>query len=228
MSLRVLGTGAVTRPILDTNQLQSPIKLCVIGEDGDRAGGASFSLYGPPWLRRVIVTIRPVAAVGPAPGPASALDADGCCLHCVWEFASANDLRQEVQMQGFHRPSETQSNPPKLPIFVESNGGSFRVPRGCTLWFAGGAPGTPWDVDVIEELDENLGHPDDFALDVFAAADGIPVLRPAWHVVAQPLAGALLVGGALATTAGTEPEISLAQPSLASSGACLYRTKVAL
>lgn len=228
MPLRVIGTGAVVRPIVDTDQLQAPIKLCVIGEDGDRdtgSSGASFALYGAPWLRRIIVTIRPVDAIGPV--PASALDADGCALHCVWEFPGADDLRQAVQQQGFHRPSETQSIPPKAPIWIESNGGSFRVPRGTILWFAGGAEGTPWDVDVIEEVDENLGHPDFFELDVLAG-DGVSVIRPAWHEVVQPLAGVLVAGGGAATTAGSLPEISLAQPSIVTRGATLYRTRVAL
>jgi len=140
MPWTIKGTGAIVRPITSTDGLRGPIKLCAIPRDGDPASGDAFHIYGAAWLRRIVVQISPVIQeIGGA-----ALDADGCALHCVWEFPSSDDLVQALEQQGMHRPSETQSTPPKSPIFLESNGGSFRIPRGTTLWFGGGESETPW------------------------------------------------------------------------------------
>lgn len=234
MATTVFGTGPVIRPILDTTGLQGPVALCVPegdGGDGHACGpwNESFRLYGPAWLRRVVVAIHPVFEQG---RPLSQLDAAGQALHCVWMFACQRDLKMCISQQGIgrvpdwsHAAGGTWTD--KRPVPIESNGGSYRIPRGVQLYFGGGELGTPWDVDVIELLDYNLGHPDCFALDTLAA-DGAAVIVPEHHVLVQPLAGSLRVGGVVATTPGSLSMISLAQPLIVAAGPTLYRTKVAL
>lgn len=239
MSLIVLGTGPVVRPILDhlpsppppdpqnttTGTMRGPVQLCV-NEGPTCDGPASCGYCGPPWMRRVIVRITPVFE---RERVVSRLDSSGQALHCVWRFPCQQDLRTCITGQGIRRVDGwSPGYGTKEPVFVESNGGSFRIPRGVDLYFAGGELGTPWNVDVQELLDHNWGCPARFWLDTFAASDGTPVLRPMEHVVIQPLAGTLLVDGAAVTTAGGLPVISLAHPTITTTANTLYRTGIEL
>lgn len=234
MATIVTGTGPITRPIVDTAGLQGPVALCVPEGDGGDGHGCgpwneSFRLYGPAWLRRVVVAIHPVFENGRV---LSALDTDGQALHCIWMFPCQRDLKMCISQQGLARVpdwSEAAGGTwtDKRPVPVESNGGSFRIPRGVQLYFGGGAPGTPWHVDVIELLDFNLGHPDCFTLDT-VAKNQRNVIIPEHHVWLQPLAGVFTIDGTVATVAGSLPVISLAQPSIVAAANSMYRTSVAL
>lgn len=216
----VLGTGPVTRPIANGKGLVPQVELPVL--DGHTCCGlASDGYCGPPWMRRVVVVIRPVLD-GPAP---SALDATGQALHCIWQFPNICDLKACICKQGIRRVPDGSKDGHGL-IFVESNGGSFRIPRCVILYFGGGAPGSQWDVDVMELLDHNWGHPDLFALDTFAAVRS-PIVRPDNHTTIQPLIGSLVVNG-VGTIPGSLPEISLASPSIVATAGTLYRTWIAL
>src|SRR5512143_1146995 len=162
MSEIVFGTGAIVRPILDrlpsppppdpqpttTATLRGPVQLCV--NDGCTCDGFDSPGYcGPPWMRRVIVRITPVLAVEPpGPVPPASLDASGQALHCVWRFPCQQDLRACITGQGIRRVSGwSPGYATKDAVFVESNGGSFRIPRGVDLYFGGGALGSAWNVD---------------------------------------------------------------------------------
>ncbi len=114
------------------------------------------------------------------------------------------------------------------PLFLESNAGSFRMPKGVQLFFYGGRQGDPWEVQVVEELDNNLARPDTFTLDTLtgpALPAPIAVIRPAWHESLE------LIFGSLTVDVAVPPErilsrISLSQPILAAGSSTLYRTSV--
>lgn len=219
----VLGTGPVVRPIFGSRGLRSGPQFCAYAQDGAASGGA-FQLYGAPWLRRIIVQILP--------GKDATLDASGQALHCIWRFPAASDLRLPLSEQGVLRePEWSPGSGPREPVWLEANGGSWRIPRGAQLFFGGGTKGTTWFVDVLEVLDYNLGHPDYFELDTFVV-DGtvapIPIIRPAEHVTVIPLVGSIIVNGTAATTPGAQPEISLAQPLITAGANTLYKTRVAM
>lgn len=236
MSEIVLGTGAIVRPILDKQPvpalaasvttpqtLRGPVQLCV--NEGDTCDGKLSAGYcGPPWMRRVVVRITPRFDGDRA---LSALDASGQALHCVWRFPCPRSLKECISQQGILRVGGwSPGYQDREPVFVESNGGTFRIPRGVQLFFGGGAAGTPWDVDVQELLDHNWGCPAKFWLDTFNANAGTRVLLPMEHTVIQPLIGTLTINGVAVTMPGSLPVISLAQPDIVAGANSLYRTGV--
>lgn len=248
MSIIVEGTGPIARPITDsdptgagnttTAQLRGPVQLCVnegvtCGLDPLVAGRVEPQdilpgYCGPPWMRRIVVRITPIFEDD---RPVSILDATGQALHCVWRFDCQQDLRACITEQGIRRVQQwSPGYETKQPIFVESNGGAWRIPRPVQLFFGGGDPGSRWNVDVQELLDHNWGPPccDRFALDTFNASAGTRVLIGMEHVLIQPLIGTLTIAGAAVTTPGSSPEISVAQPSITAGANSLYRTFVAL
>lgn len=237
MSLIVFGTGAIVRPILDRvpvppppdpvnttpATLRGPIQLCV--NEGPTCGDKEACGYcGPPWMRRVVVRITPVFDGGRV---VSALDTEGQALHCVWRFPTSQDLKRCITEQGFRRVDGwSPGYQTKEPVFVESNGGTFRIPRGVTLYFGGGDANTPWNVDVQELLDHNWGCPARFWLDTFNSVAGTQIVLPEEHTVVQPLIGTLTINGVAVTTPGSLPVISLAQPTITAGANSLYRTGV--
>lgn len=236
MSEIVAGTGPIVRPILDKQPspaapapvttpqtLRGPVQLCV--NEGDTCDGKLSPGYcGPPWMRRVVVRITPRFSGG---RPISALDATGQALHCVWRFPCPRTLRECVSRQGILRIGGwSPGYQDREPVFVESNGGTFRIPRGVQLFFGGGALGTEWDVDVQELLDHNWGKPARFWLDTLSTSAGTRILYPMEHTVIQPLTGTLTINGVAVTTAGSSPVISLAQPDIVAGANSLYRTGV--
>jgi len=197
------------------NEMQPGPELCVEPHAAIVEGVAL-----PLFIRRIIVSIRPVIA---GEVNLSHLDANGHGLHCVWKFPDQRQIWRNslVRVPQFSPGQETDA-----PVFVESNAGSFRIPRGVGLFWAGGQEGDPWDVDVIEYLDHNYGHPDLFTLDTLTADQGVEIFRPDLHAVVLVMAGSLLIDG-LATVDQTSGPVSLAHPSIVTAeDNTLYRTEV--
>ncbi len=222
----------IVRPLAEVAGLVGPVQLCVDDDGKDQEDRwQEIGNAGPSYLRRVLVTIRPVLDPdAPDPlRPISHLDADGQAFHCVWVFPSVDSLRVTITEQGVHGIAPYYDGLAKnRPLFLESNGGSFRIPRGVQLFFCGGQQGDPWEVQIVDELDNNLGRPDSFTLDTLtpsALAAPVAVIRPAWHESVELIFGTLTVGTTIPPATNLS-RISLAQPILAAGSNTLYRTSV--
>lgn len=203
------------------NTLEPGPTLCVEPYSVPVGGEGVGCFPEPQYIRRVVVSIRPVLAPGGA--PLSHLDANGHALHCAWLFRDERQLWRNsiVRVPMFSVGQETDN-----PVIIESNAGSYRIPRGVQLMFTGGAEGDPWDVDIIEYLDHNFGHPDLFALDTFNVVEGAPVFRPDFHESIRVISGSITVDGLAVVLPTTPNPVSLAAPTITAGANSLYRTEV--